>query len=38
MKSFFLARFEYNQAANKKIIALIEANSHAYSEKVQVLN
>ncbi len=37
MKSFFLDKFEYNYAANQKIIALIEANPNAYSEKVSIL-
>ena len=37
MKNFFLDKFEYNYAANQKIIALIEANPLAYSEKVQIL-
>ncbi|MFT4668788.1 MAG: putative damage-inducible protein DinB [Ulvibacter sp.] len=37
MKSFFLDKFEYNYAANQKIIALIQAYPNAYSEKVSIL-
>ena len=37
MKSFFLDKFEYNYAANQKIIALIQAYPNAYSEKAGVL-
>jgi len=37
MKNFFLDKFEYNYAANQKIIALIQAYPDAYSEKVGIL-
>ena len=37
MQNFFLDTFEYNYRCNQKIIALIEANPNAYSEKAQIL-
>lgn len=37
MKEFFLDTFEYNYTSNQKIIALIEANPNAYSERTAVL-
>jgi uncharacterized damage-inducible protein DinB len=37
MKAFFKDKFEYNYESNKCVITLIEANPHAYSERVQKL-
>jgi uncharacterized damage-inducible protein DinB len=37
MRSFFLDKFEYNHSANQQVIALMEANPNAYSEKAKTL-
>ena len=37
MKAFFEDKFEYNFESNKRVIALLEANPHAYTERVQKL-